>query len=73
MFGWCKHRGRLGFVAEALQLPRVHRGGERQHLERDAAAERNLLRFVDDAHAAAADFADQAEVAERAIIGKDEG
>ena len=62
-------RRRLGFVLEALQLPRVHRRGEGQHLERDAAVQRNLLGLVDDAHAAAADFADQAEVAERAVEG----
>lgn len=33
----------------------VERGGERQHFEGDAPAERDLLRFVYDAHAAAAD------------------
>ena len=64
MFGWCEVRGGVGFVLEALQLPRVEHGGERQHLERDAAAERNLLGLVDDAHAAAADLAEDAEVAE---------
>ena len=34
---------RLGFVLEALELPRVQDGGERQHLERHAPAERKLL------------------------------
>ena len=56
---------RLGLVLEALQLLGVQGGRERQHLEGDAAVERDLLRFIDDAHAAAADFAHQAEVAER--------
>ena len=54
----------LGFVAEALQVPRIHGGGEWQHFQSDVAVERNLFGFVDDAHAAAADFADNAEVAE---------
>ena len=42
-------------VLEALETPRVHRRGERQHLQRHPAAQRHLLRLVDDAHAAAAD------------------
>jgi hypothetical protein len=57
--------GGLGLVLEALQLPGVERRGERQHLQGDAAAQRQLLRLVDDAHAAPAHLADQAEVAQR--------
>ena len=56
-------RGRAGFVLEAGELLLVEHRGERQHLQRHAAAERNLLGFVDDAHAAAAEFAEDAEVA----------
>ena len=56
--------GRLRLVLEALQLPGVERGGERQHLQGHAPAERELLGLVDDAHAAPADLADDAEVAE---------
>ena len=52
-------------VLEALQPPRVHRRGERQHLQRHAPAQRQLLRLVDHAHAAPADLADDAEVAEQ--------
>src|SRR5947207_1039401 len=60
--------GGLGLGLEPLQLPRVQRGGERQHLERDAAVQRDLLGLVDDAHAAAAELAEDAEVAEPAMI-----
>src|SRR5262249_48879228 len=58
----------LRFVLEPLKLPAIQRRGERQYLERDAAAERNLLRFVDDSHAAAADLAEKLEVAEVAEL-----
>ena len=57
--------GGAGFVLEAGQLLAVEHRGERQHLQRDAAAEGELLGFVDDAHAAAADFAQDAKVAQR--------
>ena len=53
-------------VVEALQLPRVHRRRERQHLQGHAPAQRHLLRLVHHAHAAAAHLADQPEVAELA-------
>jgi hypothetical protein len=56
--------GGEGFVAEALKLARVEDRSERKDLERDAAAQRDLLGFVDDAHTAAADLAQDAEVAE---------
>ena len=60
------HLGRgLGLVLEAADLLRVVPGGERQDLQRDAPPQRNLLRLVDDAHAAAADLAHQPEVADR--------
>jgi hypothetical protein len=61
--------GGMSLVFEPLQLLRVHHGSEWQHLERDAAAERDLLGLVDDAHAAAADLADDAEVAEDSCGG----
>ena len=56
--------GGAGFVLEAGELLLVEHRRERQHLQRDAAAERELLRFVDHAHAAAAELAEDAEVAE---------
>ena len=58
--------GRAGFVAEACQAALIEHRREGQHLQGHAAAERDLLGFVDDAHAAAADLADDAEVAQRA-------
>jgi hypothetical protein len=56
--------GGAGLVFEPLQVTRIEHRGERQDLEGDAAAQRELLGLVDHAHAAAADLADQAEVAE---------
>ena len=56
--------GRLGFVAEAGDLPLIEHGRKRQNLQRHAAVERFLMRLVNDAHAAAADLADDAVVAD---------
>ncbi len=53
-------------VVEALQMPRVHCGRERQHLERHPAAQRDLLHLVDHSHAAAANLAENAKIAQRA-------
>ncbi len=55
---------RLGLVLESLKLLGIKRGSEGQHFQGDAAAERDLLRFVDDSHATVADFAVDAEIAE---------
>ena len=65
MFGMVERGGGAGFVLEALQLLLVEHRGERQHLQRDAAAERDLLGLVDDAHAAAADLAQDSKIAQR--------
>ncbi|MFO0890666.1 MAG: hypothetical protein U0790_16170 [Isosphaeraceae bacterium] len=43
-----------------------------QDLERDLAIERHLPRLVDDAHAAAAEFAEDLEIAEAAAIARAE-
>ena len=61
--GMVQLRGRLGLVLEAGDLPAVEDRGERQDLQGDASRQRNLLRLVDDAHAAAADLPPQAKVA----------
>src|SRR5437660_4260821 len=63
-------RGGDGFILKALQLPGIQGGGKGQHLQSDATAQRNLLGLVDDAHAAAANFADQAEISESAQLGE---
>ena len=55
-----------GFVFEAGQLLLVEHRGERQHLERHAAAERDLLGFVNHAHAAPAQLAEDAKIAQHA-------
>ena len=56
--------GGQSLVFEAHQLPFVEHRGERQHLERDATLERDLLGFVDDAHPAATQFALDRKVAQ---------
>jgi hypothetical protein len=56
---------RLRLVFEALQLLGIEGGRERQDLQGHAAAERNLYGFVNHAHAAPADLANQAVVTQR--------
>src|SRR5262249_22488038 len=48
----------------ALQLPFVEGSRERQHLQGHTPAQRQLLGLIDDAHAATADLAQNAEVAQ---------
>jgi len=62
-------RRRLRFVLEALQLPGIQRSGEGEHLQGHAPAEGDLLGLIDDAHAAAARFPKNAEVAQTARDG----
>ncbi len=62
-------RGRLGLDAEPGYLLRVDGGGEREDLQRDATAQRVLFGLVDDAHPAAAELADHAEIAEPGGVG----
>ena len=57
-------RGGLGLDAEPGDLAGVDGGGERQDLQRHATAERALHGLVDDAHAAAPQLADDAEITE---------
>src|SRR5262249_22315375 len=56
--------GGLRLELEALQLPGVECGTKRQDLQRHAAAKGNLLGLIHDAHAAPADLAKDAEIAE---------
>jgi hypothetical protein len=49
----------LGLDLEALAVSRIQGYGRQQNLERDPAAERDLLGFVHDAHGAPADLANQ--------------
>ena len=56
--------GDLGLELKPLEGLRVHRGGQRQDLQGDPAAERGLPRLVHDPHAAPADLADDVEVGE---------
>jgi hypothetical protein len=62
--GVVQPRRRTGLAAEALQADEVRRRLGRQHLQGDVAAQRLLLRFVNDAHAAAAHLAQDAVVTE---------
>ena len=67
-------RGRVGFADEALAALRVQLRVRGQYLEGDRTAERLLHRLEHDAHPAAADLADDAEVAkavrERFLLGR---
>jgi hypothetical protein len=62
--GVVQPRGAARFALEALNLPAVERAAAAEHFQGHAAAERFLFRFVDDAHAAAADFPQDAEIAQ---------
>ena len=57
-------RGRRSLPAEPLDVDRRERDVRRQHLEGHAAAERHVHGFVDDSHAAAADLAQHAVLAD---------
>jgi hypothetical protein len=57
-------RGRLRFGAEAGDLPFIEHRREREHLQGDLPIERELPRLVHDAHAAAADLADDFVIAQ---------
>ena len=57
-------RGRLGLDLEPLALLGVDRRREREDLQGDPAAQRDLLGLVDDAHAPPPDLAEDAVVAE---------
>ncbi len=58
----------LSLILEALELPGVQRGSERQHLEGNPPVERELVRFVDHTHAAPADFPDDLKIAQPAAL-----
>jgi hypothetical protein len=57
---------RQGLGLEALKATGVNGRGEREDLERDAPAERDLLGLIDDPHSAPAHLAQQAKVAQLA-------
>ncbi len=62
--------GSLGLLPESLEVFRIEAGGEGEDLEGHATSERELGGLVDDAHSAAADLADDLEIAQR---GRDIG
>ena len=64
MLVWCSRAGGAGLAAEPLQDHPVAGDLPRQDLERDPAAQRDLLGLVDDAHAAPADLAEDPVVAD---------
>ena len=57
-----ERRGGACFHAKTLQRLRTHCDVAGKKFERDATAEREILGFIDDPHAAAADFTDNLEV-----------
>ena len=58
-----QQRRGVGLILKSRQLTRVQHGGKGQYLQGDASTERLLFGFVDHAHAAAADLANDAELA----------
>ena len=54
--------GGLRLVAEPLQLPRIQCRREREHLDGNAPAQGKLNGFIDHAHSAAANLADEPEI-----------
>ena len=64
MLVWCSFAAALASRSKRLLGPGVQPELLRQHLEGDVPAQRDLLGLVDDAHAAAADLADDAVVAQ---------
>ncbi len=62
--------GGLGLDLKPAQLLGIERGREGEHLERHLAVERDLLGLEDDAHAAAANHAQDAEVAQAGLAGR---
>jgi hypothetical protein len=61
--GVVQARRRLRLVLEAAQLPRVHGGGEGQHLQGHPPPQGHLLRLEHHPHAAPAHFTDYLEIA----------
>src|SRR5438876_353153 len=59
--------GRLRFILETLQLLGIHGCGERKHLQRDSAAERDLRGFINHPHTSipAAQFSCELSPSER--------
>ena len=62
-----QHGGRLGLVAEALQAAASSIAANGSTFSATRRPSESLLGFVDDAHAAAADLAEDAEVAQDAL------
>jgi hypothetical protein len=60
-----QERRRLGLGLEPRKLARIKRGGEREDLQGHTAAQRDLLGLVDDAHASAADLAQNVEITQQ--------
>ena len=69
MLVWCSCAAAWASIRNRWSCRGSRRRGERQDLERDAAAERDLLGLVDDPHAPPADLAEDPEVAEHAETG----
>jgi hypothetical protein len=59
----------LSLVLESLKMPRIEHGRKGEYLECDTAVQRNLIRLINDTHAAAANLADNAIFAEHAECG----
>ena len=62
-------RGGLSLDLKPLTLLGIDRRGEGKHLQRDSAAKRNLLGFVNDCHPSSADLAKNAIITQLGARG----
>ena len=69
MFVWCRQAAACASFLNRCNCRGIERGGQRQHLQGDTTAERELLGLINDPHAAAPDFAEDPEIAHDAQLG----
>ncbi len=68
-----QRRGGLPFDAKPLDLPGIHRGRDREHLEGNLLAGRDLHCLVDHAHPSPADLAENSVAADRVGVETEVG
>jgi hypothetical protein len=66
--GMVERAGGAGLILETIELLMVEHRSVRQYLESDSTPDGELLGFIDHAHAAATQLAENAEVAELLVL-----